>query len=246
MKTTDLQHNIVSILYTIKGMTESHLEQAECGRFQEMSERLHHAEEIIKKTCLQSEKALAVLKQIRLILKTEGSVGERRKVTISRSWKMAVRLLSQQFDLRNVEIIERIPERFPAILCDRNQLTKIFYHLGKDSLQAMRKEEDKPIGKLILRAEMGFSQKEEYLAMISLADTGCGIPEEHLAYLFRPFFTTKSSEEGNGLGLYLTRALVSKNQGTLSVSSFQDHGTTYQLTFPIASQKLTQSRKTSP
>ena len=57
---------------------------------------------------------------------------------------------------------------------------------------------------------------------ITVADTGCGIPRAYLRRIFEPFFTTKD-EIGTGLGLWVTRELVEKHGGRLSVRSRSNH-----------------------
>jgi signal transduction histidine kinase len=69
---------------------------------------------------------------------------------------------------------------------------------------------------------------------IEIKDNGHGIPKENLARVFEPFFTTKK-EFGTGLGLWVTKELVVKNNGSIRVLSSTDageHGTVFELTFP--------------
>ncbi len=80
--------------------------------------------------------------------------------------------------------------------------------------------------------------KEEPSAVITVSDTGPGIPEECLAKLFSPFYTTKPEGVGNGLGLYLTRELVLKNKGQIKVSSFPLMGTSFTLEFGVIRSKV--------
>ena len=65
-------------------------------------------------------------------------------------------------------------------------------------------------------------------ALIEVADNGPGIPEAVLPQLFQPFFTTKG-ERGTGLGLWISRGIIVKHGGTLSIESStspENHGTT--------------------
>ena len=71
-------------------------------------------------------------------------------------------------------------------------------------------------------------------AEIVVADTGTGIREEHLARLFEPFFTTKA-DVGTGLGLWVSKGIVEKHNGSISVASRSDpsaSGTTFTITLP--------------
>jgi PAS domain S-box-containing protein len=70
---------------------------------------------------------------------------------------------------------------------------------------------------------------------IAVADTGSGINDVHLARVFEPFFTTKT-DVGTGLGLWVTKGIVEKQEGTITVASSTgptDHGTTVTVTLPL-------------
>jgi two-component system NtrC family sensor kinase len=70
------------------------------------------------------------------------------------------------------------------------------------------------------------------LAIISVADTGHGIPKENLEKIFEPFFTTKPPGKGTGLGLYVTSGIVSRLGGKIDVSSRVGQGSVFQVTLP--------------
>lgn len=137
--------------------------------------------------------------------------------------------LRKEISFTSVEMIERVPENFPPISCNRSDFREILYHLTRNALEAMN-----GIGKLVLRAQLSFSSDEKPCIVITLSDTGPGIAQLHLPNLFKPFFTTKRELGGNGLGLYLTKMLVLRNGGKIAVSSFKDSGTTFTLEFPLA------------
>jgi signal transduction histidine kinase len=67
---------------------------------------------------------------------------------------------------------------------------------------------------------------------IEVADTGAGIPEEHLARIFDPFFTTKDPDEGTGLGLMICHQLVADHGGTIEVRSAGGQGSTFSVRLP--------------
>jgi signal transduction histidine kinase len=67
---------------------------------------------------------------------------------------------------------------------------------------------------------------------ITVRDTGCGMPAEHLARAFEPFFTTKAIGNGTGLGLFLSRQIVSVHGGSLTVDSAAGTGTVVVITLP--------------
>nr|MBA3950022.1 histidine kinase [Acidobacteriota bacterium] len=71
-------------------------------------------------------------------------------------------------------------------------------------------------------------------AVIEVADTGVGIPSEHLARIYDPFFTTKPIGRGTGLGLSITYGIVQEHGGTLACDSVEGKGTRFTLMLPLA------------
>ena len=67
---------------------------------------------------------------------------------------------------------------------------------------------------------------------IEISDTGSGIPQEHLSKLFDPFFSTKETGEGTGLGLSVTLGIVQKHNGTIDVKSKVGEGSTFIIRLP--------------
>jgi signal transduction histidine kinase len=68
---------------------------------------------------------------------------------------------------------------------------------------------------------------------ITVSDTGAGIPEEIRANIFNPFFTTKESRKGGGLGLYIVYNEISKLNGKITVESEVGTGTTFTIQLPV-------------
>ena len=74
---------------------------------------------------------------------------------------------------------------------------------------------------------------------LRISDTGCGIEPAVQDQIFEPFFTTKEPGKGTGLGLYNVKTIVNKMRGKIDVESRVDHGTTFTITFPSASEGST-------
>jgi len=67
---------------------------------------------------------------------------------------------------------------------------------------------------------------------VSVHDTGCGIDHKDLPHLFDPFFTTRRSHGGTGLGLFVSRGIVEGHNGAIEAVSAPDKGTTFTVRLP--------------
>ena len=245
----NLQHNVVNILYAIKGTIEAHLCRFQENRFRDRDEALANAHEVMARLYKQAERALLITKKVSLAMKmAKKSDGPLSPVSIHDSWQEVVRIVKEQYrHMNGLEIIRHIPKDFPKILCNQNDLTEILYCLADNAVQAMRsagKSNGKGTAeKLIIRTTLAHKSGEDPIANITIADTGPGMPEETLCHLFEPFVTTKPMDQGNGLGLCLVKGLVRKNGGAITVSSYQGCGTTFTLSFAVAKTGSRESDK---
>jgi signal transduction histidine kinase len=109
----------------------------------------------------------------------------------------------------------------PIIRADSDQLQQVFVNLIANAVQAMREG-----GTLRVTSEF-----DTIFATVVIADTGCGIPREHLRRIFEPFYTTK--ENGIGLGLSVTKSIVEGHRGKIGVESIEGEGTTFTVALPL-------------
>ena len=87
---------------------------------------------------------------------------------------------------------------------------------------------------------------QEHSVWVSVSDTGCGIPEEHLSSVFTPFFTTKSTGKGTGLGLAIAYGIVKMHRGSIRVQSNPGVGTTFTITLLLNGRQSSHLDVTTP
>ncbi|WP_282050168.1 ATP-binding protein [Maribacter aquivivus] len=105
-----------------------------------------------------------------------------------------------------------------------NLITNAFYVVKK-------KKEENPKG---YNPTVSVStEKQDNMVLIKVSDNGNGVPKEVLDKIFQPFFTTKPSGEGTGLGLSLSYDIVKAHGGELTVDTKQGEGTTFTIALPM-------------
>ena len=77
------------------------------------------------------------------------------------------------------------------------------------------------------------SEHTDHTVFLHIRDTGKGIVDSDIVYIFEPFFSTKSAVEGTGLGLSVSYGIMKSHKGTIEVSDTSSHGTTFSLSFPV-------------
>ncbi|HEX9880621.1 MAG TPA: ATP-binding protein [Candidatus Binatia bacterium] len=120
-----------------------------------------------------------------------------------------------------VEIRVEAPSDLPSVRADRDYLKQLLLNLILNGIQAMPKG-----GSLTLEA--GTSRRE---LVLTVADTGRGIPTETLERIFEPYYTTKS--KGSGLGLSIARRIAEAHAGTLAVESEVGRGSRFTVRLPV-------------
>ncbi len=122
-----------------------------------------------------------------------------------------------------VEIVRSYDPRVRIIRADPAQLQQVFVNLLNNAAEAI---EGAGTITISTRSLNGYVE-------ISIADTGCGIPEEYMDKLFTPFFTTKPPGKGTGLGLSIVYGIVKMHRGQIAVQSEVGKGTTFTITLPM-------------
>jgi PAS domain S-box-containing protein len=136
-----------------------------------------------------------------------------------------------------VEILSQLADDVWRPLVDPGQLTTAILNLALNARDAM------PSGGKLMLETRNIHLDEDYASlqsevvpgdyvMISISDTGTGIPAAHLEKVFDPFFTTKEAGKGTGLGLSMVYGFVKQSGGHIKIYSEEGHGTSVKLYLP--------------
>jgi signal transduction histidine kinase len=138
----------------------------------------------------------------------------------------ALSFLKPELDAAKVLVKFSKDKALPGFLMDRERLYYAFMNLFKNAQEAM------PEGGTL---KVAVTHKR-HCAIITVADTGCGIPEKDLARIFDVYYTTKP--EGSGLGLMMVYDAVAEHGGKIDVASKPDKGTTFKILLPVREPQL--------
>jgi two-component system NtrC family sensor kinase len=133
-------------------------------------------------------------------------------------------LIEKQLLKERISLERCLAPELPKVMGSANHLGQVLLNLLTNAREAM------PVGGS-LRVESRLGSDGDDIEIL-IADTGKGIPEEHLEQIFDPFFTTR--EGGTGLGLSISYGIVKEHGGALNVQSEVGKGTTFTITLPSA------------
>ncbi len=112
-----------------------------------------------------------------------------------------------------------------TLAADASRLQEALLNLLLNAIQAVGQQ-----GEVTLSARRDTENEQ---AVITVSDTGPGVPEEIKSRIFDPFYTTKEEGKGTGLGLSIVYGIVEKHAGTISVESAAGHGAAFVLRLPL-------------
>jgi PAS domain S-box-containing protein len=131
-------------------------------------------------------------------------------------------LLQNEADRHSVRMRTELAGELPKVMADRVHLQQILMNLMLNGIEAMLDTS----GELTIKSKVA----DDGQLLISVTDTGVGLPTENAGQVFDPFFTTKS--QGTGLGLAITRSIVESHGGRIWASANSGRGATFSFTLP--------------
>jgi len=153
--------------------------------------------------------------------------GKLESFRISDALEGFLQLIQPQIKEEKVQFTTEIEDNLPMVLGDRVQMEEVFMNFVRNSLHAIRRNEEKKISLKIFK-------KNETIIRIECADNGYGIPREIINDIFLSSMTTKGSSEGTGLGLYRVRKIVDLFRGKVwAESEGKEKGATFIVELPV-------------
>jgi PAS domain S-box-containing protein len=166
-------------------------------------------------------RAADIISRISLLFKK--GAPQRELVDVSELVRDMIVLLRGEANRYSISIRTELAEDLPKVMADRVQLQQVLMNLMLNGIDAMK--ETAGGGELTIKSEASDSQ-----LLISVSDTGVGLPPEQPERIFKAFFTTK--DNGTGMGLPISRSIIESHGGRLWAAGAPGRGATFQFTLP--------------
>jgi PAS domain S-box-containing protein len=225
-----IAHDFNNVLMAVLGYTELTLYDVPAD-----SIAWHNLQEVLT----AGKRARSMIQQI-LAFSRQSEV-ERKPVQLSLLVKEVLGLLRASFP-STITIRQSIDNMAGTVLADPAQIHQVLVNLCVNAEQAMR--DTGGTLEVCLKAtevDMDMAARHPELrlgphVLLTVRDTGHGMPPEVLERIFEPFFTTKKVGEGTGMGLAMVHGIVASHGGAITVRSTPKHGTTFEIYLPCSQE----------
>ena len=169
-------------------------------------------------------RATEIIERLRSLYKK--SAPQRELLEVNEIIPEMVELLRAEANQYAVSIRTDLVADLPKITADRVQLQQVFMNLMLNAIEAMKETG----GVLTVKTQLGADGQ----LLVSVNDTGMGLPKEKTEQIFDAFFTTKP--QGSGMGLSISRSIVESHGGRLWATANNGRGATFHFTLPTAAE----------
>ena len=155
-----------------------------------------------------------------------------KKIQVNDILERALDILGQQLKIREIEVAWDLKDDLPSVMADPSRLEQVFINLiinARDAIDEKGKSapQDKGPKRISLK-----TRSDGKMVIITISDTGIGIPKDHLEKIFEPFYTTKEVGQGTGLGLSISYGIIQDSQGTIHAVPNDEGGASFIIAFP--------------
>jgi hypothetical protein len=183
---------------------------------------LEEARAAAMRVVTDGKRAAEIISRVRQLFK-KGST-ERELVEINEVVREMIIILQREAARQNIVVMMGLAEDLPQVLGDRVQLQQVMMNLIMNSIDAMKNVD----GARELAINSRLLENEEIL--VSVSDTGVGLPSQQADQIFNAFFTTKL--HGTGMGLRISGTIVEAHGGRLWAEGNSPHGARFHFTLP--------------
>jgi two-component system, NtrC family, sensor kinase len=175
---------------------------------------------IIEKIVKQTFRASEIVNNLLNFSRTGAT--EAADIDVNRVVEETLSLVAHPLKTSQIHVVKQLGDTLPPVRGSANKLQQVFLNLFLNARDAM------PTGGMLEVRTAAHNGSVE----VEVADTGAGIPREHIHRIFDPFFTTKPNGRGTGLGLSVSYGIIKEHAGKIDVRSTPGKGTSFHVEFP--------------
>jgi signal transduction histidine kinase len=168
-------------------------------------------------------RAAEIISRIGLLFKK--GTPQRELVDVNEVIRETIALLGSEATRCSISVRTELAANLPQIMGDRVQLQQVLMNLIMNSIDAMKDVDG--TRELVIQSQRGENEQ----VLVSVSDTGVGLPPQQADQIFNAFFTTKP--HGTGMGLRISRSIVESHGGRLWAAGNSPRGASFCLTLPI-------------
>ncbi len=180
------------------------------------------------KKIINASSTISLLVKKLLYKVREDSISMHRPIDINHLIEMELEMCRHNiFFSQNVKLIKNLTKTNGKVFASHGEISISIANIINNAIQSMKCSPKK-----VLTIE---TLQDKNTIIISISDTGCGIPPENIDKIFRPDFSTRRSSDssGFGLGLAISKSIVEKYKGSLELTSDTGIGTTFKISLPL-------------
>jgi len=189
--------------------------------------------ELMEEVDRQCERSKEIVRNLLDFSRVRSS--ERMASDVGEVVEQSLRLVQNQLDMANIVTRVETATDLPRVRMNPNQIQQVLVNIYANAVKAMPRG-----GALTVTSREGEDGRS---VVISVSDTGVGIPPEVQSRIFDPFFTTSDVGGGTGLGLSVSYGIVTRHGGTISVTSEPGSGSTFTITLPTGTRGMKDERE---
>jgi two-component system, LuxR family, sensor kinase FixL len=182
---------------------------------------LQEAREAIMRVEKDAARAVEIINRLRSLYKKDAPL-EREVVDVNEVAEEIIALLRVEANRYSISMRTELAAELPKARADRVQLQQVFMNLMLNGIEAMKDT----AGELAIMS----CQTADGQLLVSVSDTGVGIPSEKAGQIFDAFFTTKT--QGTGMGLAITRSIIEAHGGRVWATANSNRGATFHFILP--------------
>jgi signal transduction histidine kinase len=183
---------------------------------------VEEAREAASRVVKDARRAAEIISRIQLFFKK--GTPERASIDVNEVIREMIVLLRGEATRYNISVRTELAADLPQVVGDRVQLQQMFMNLMLNGIDAIK--DMNAGGELAIRSQ----RAEDEQVLVSVSDTGVGLPPHQVDRIFEAFFTTKSY--GTGMGLSISRSIVESHGGRLWAADNSPRGASFHLTLP--------------